>query len=333
VLIDAERAAFTDAVRLRAHRWFDVDMGAREVVLWGSPIELGRQDRLRELRDRLLNSRLLSAFDLGEEALARYAQVLRRFKPLKLYGYASVLDRLARYLERTGWEAGPGWPRAVFATAEPLDETQRATIGRVLGCPVAVEYGARDAGLMANECPAGGLHVAAEGMIVEVLPAPGLEPGLGEIVVTNLRSFAMPLIRYRTGDLGEWDPEPCPCGRHLPRLRRVVGRRTDFLVTPRGRVLHALSAIYVLRDIPEVREFQLVQEALDRVVVEVVPETGFGERPRRRIIEGLDRLFDGAADVEVRCVSSIARAPSGKHRYVVSKVTEPLELAAAERRG
>ena len=103
VLVDRERSAFTDATRLRAHRWFGADMGAREIVLWGSPIEVTRQDRMRAFRDRLLNSRLLSAFDLGEDALARYASLLQAYRPDKLYGYASALALLAGYLARTGW--------------------------------------------------------------------------------------------------------------------------------------------------------------------------------------------------------------------------------------
>jgi len=71
VLVDMTRMGVEEAARLRAHRWFGLAPGAREVVLWGSPIELGRQDRIRQLRDQLLNSRLLSAFDLGDAQLAR----------------------------------------------------------------------------------------------------------------------------------------------------------------------------------------------------------------------------------------------------------------------
>lgn len=323
VLVDMERMAFADAARLRAHRWFGVDMGAREIVLWGSPIELTKQDRLRALRDRLINSRLLSAFDLGEPALARYATILRRGRPLKLYGYSSALYLLASYLNRSGWVAPPEWPRAVFATAEPLYDFQRALIQSVFSCPVAVEYGSRDAGFIANECPAGGLHIAAEGMLVETLQADGTdETDGGELVITNLDSFAMPIIRYRSGDLGAMEEAPCPCGRGLPRLKRVEGRRTDFLVTPGGKVMHALAVIYVLREVPAVREFQVVQEHLDRLTVRIVPDGGFSETSRDIIASRLTRLFDGEASVSVELVDAIPRAASGKYRYVTSHVAD-----------
>jgi phenylacetate-CoA ligase len=319
VLVDMARLGFGEAARLRAHRWFGLEPGAREVVLWGSPIEVTRQDRVRALRDRLLNSRLLSAFDLGEAALARYAGVLDRLRPAKIYGYASAIYLLARYLEGRGRRpASP--PRAVFTTAEPLFDFQRAAIERVFGCPVAQEYGARDAGLIAHECPAGGLHIPAEGVHVEVLGDRG--DGVGEILVTLFDSPSFPIVRYRTGDLGRLDLEPCRCGRTLPRLRAVEGRHTDFLVTPDGRCLHALAAIYVLRETPRVAEFAVRQDALDHVVVSVVPEPGFAEADAAAIRARLGAVLGPRVDVEVLRVPEIARAPSGKFRYVVSAVAE-----------
>jgi phenylacetate-CoA ligase len=320
VLVDRERSAFTDAARLRAHRWFGADMGAREIVLWGSPIELGRQDRLRSARDWLLNSRLLSAFDLGEPALARYAAVVRAYRPQKLYGYASALALLAGYLDRTGGTPVRDAPRAVFTTAEPLYDFQRAAIAAAFHCPVAVEYGCRDGGLVALECPAGGLHIAVEGMHVEALPAAPGEAD-GELVLTNLESYALPIIRYRSGDLGALDPAPCACGRGLPRLARVEGRRTDFLVTPSGKLMHALAVIYVLREIPGLREFQVIQEALDHVRVRVVPAGELSVDARAAIISGVGGLFEGRARVEVETAESVASA-SGKLRYVISRVSE-----------
>jgi phenylacetate-CoA ligase len=307
------------AVRHRAHRWFGAEPGAREVVLWGSPIELGRQDRVRSFRDWLVNSKLISAFDLSEASLARHAAVIERHRPEIMYGYASALYLLGRYLEKAGWR--PSWTmKAVFTTAEPLLDFQRRTISSVFRCPTAVEYGARDAGNLAGECPDGRLHIPAECTLIET---EGHTPeDLGEIIVTNLYSPAMPLIRYRTGDMGELDDRPCPCGRSLPVLKRVEGRRTDFLVTPDGRVLHALGVIYVLREVASVREFQIIQEAVDRVRVEVVPEPSFCEKDRLLIQRRIRSLLGDGAEVHIHIRERIVRAPSGKFRYVISQVAD-----------
>lgn len=322
IMVDAERAAFTDATRLRAHRWFGADMGAPEIVLWGSPIETGRQDRLRTFRDRLINSRLLSAFDLSEPALARYADIVTRDRPTKLFGYASAIYLLARYLQRHDRAPGPDSLRVAFTTAEPLYDFQRAAIQSAFGCPASVEYGSRDAGLIANECPAGGLHIATEGITVEILPGASGPAAGGEIVITNAYSFAMPIIRYRTGDVGALAEDACRCGRGLPCLGTVEGRRTDFLVTPEGRVMHALAAIYILRELPGIREFQLVQERLDLVRVTLVPDQGFVGETSDRVVAGLGRLLGGGVSVEVAIAPEIPRPASGKHRYVISKVAD-----------
>ena len=202
VMVDMERMGFGEAVRLRAHRWFGLEPGAREICLWGSPIELTRQDRLRVLRDRLLNSKVLSAFRMSETLMARYGRAITRFAPEKMVCYAHAAYVLATYLRGAGWRP-PSNLRAVFTTAEMLFDFQRRAIQEVFGARVAVEYGARDAGVLASECPSGRLHIPAEGILLEVEEAG--PDGLGEIVVTNLLSAAMPIIRYRIGDMGELD--------------------------------------------------------------------------------------------------------------------------------
>jgi phenylacetate-CoA ligase len=102
----------------------------------------------------------------------------------------------------------------------------------------------------------------------------------------------------------------------------VEGRRTDFLVTPEGRVMHALAAIYVLRELPGLSEFQVVQERLDLVRVTLVPDQGFAAESPDRVASSLGRLLGSAVSIEVEVAAEIPRAASGKHRYVVSKVAD-----------
>ena len=319
VLVAMESHGFAEAARLRAQGWFGLKPGEREMVLWGSPIELGRQSRWRQGRDRLLNSRLLSAFDLSEAALALYTKRIREFRPRKLYGYASALAYLATYLLKSGQTVESDWPKAIFATAEPLLPYQRKAIQEAFHCPAVAEYGARDAGLVAHECPAGRLHLNAERIVVEIDEDNHFSvPGKGEIVITNLLSRAMPLIRYRTGDVGQLDSSDCTCGRGLPLLSYVEGRQTDFLVTPSGRVLHALAIIYPIREAPGVAEFQVVQETVGRVVIRLVADDSFSESACRTLIGKARLALGDEVSVKIERVSIIPRLPSGKFRYVIS---------------
>ncbi len=321
---DREREASQLAARLVARGWHGLRPGAPEVDLWGSPIEIRRIDRIRRLKDRLLNFRMLSAFHLDDAAMAGFRERIAEVRPEVLYGYSSVLARYARFLESRGESLRDLRPRVAIATAEMLWPQDREVIGRVFGCPVAAEYGARDAGLMAHECAAGGLHVLSFAVHIEILDEDGapVPEGLpGEIVVTNLWSFGMPILRYRTGDRGALSPDPCPCGRPEPILRSLEGRITDTLVLPSGRRVHGLGLIYILRELPGVRQFRCHQRTPSDIEILVVPDAGLDvSTVERRVVERATRFLDGEAVVRASLVSEIPPLPSGKHRFVISDV-------------
>jgi phenylacetate-CoA ligase len=259
--------------------------------------------------------------------MARYEKFIRRYRPQKIFAYSSALYLMARYLNRKNWQPERGWPRVVFTTAEPLHDFQRRMIESVFGCPASMEYGSREAGLIANECPAGGFHVSAEAVMVEVLQESSQGTEMGEIVVTNLHSWAMPIIRYRTQDICKGlMEEPCRCGRELPRLASVDGRRSDFLVTPRGRVIHGQAAAYLLRETESVREsireFQIIQDTVDSLMVKVVPADSFSPLISSIISECLLRLFDTHVRITIEVVEKIDRLASGKRRDVISKIAD-----------
>ncbi|MCC6610740.1 MAG: phenylacetate--CoA ligase family protein [Burkholderiales bacterium] len=321
--IGRERISHDVAAKWRATRWWGVDIGDREIVVWGSPIELGAQDRMRALRDRLLRTRLLPAFEMSRANLDKFVAAIRNARPAMLFGYPSSLALIARHAEQSGVRMDDLGILVAFVTAEKLYDEQRGAISRVFGCAVANGYGGRDAGFIAHECPSGGMHITAEDVIVETVrpngtPAAAGEPG--EIVVTHLATRDFPFIRYRTGDIGVLDDRPCPCGRGLPLLDEIQGRATDFVVAADGTVMHGLALIYVLRDISGIASFKIIQESLDRTRVQVVPGPEHSEAIRGTIKRGLKARLGNSVQIEVEEVSHIAPEASGKFRYVVSRV-------------
>jgi phenylacetate-CoA ligase len=213
--------------------------------------------------------------------------------------------------------------RVVFVTSERLYDEQRAAISAVFGAPVANGYGARDAGFIAHECPQGSLHLSAEDIVVETVRPDGTRaaPGeAGEIVVTHLATADFPLLRYRTGDMGALGQTPCRCGRGLPVLQEVQGRTTDFVVAADGTVMHGLALIYILRDLPGIDAFKIVQESLARTSVSIVAQPGFDRGRTAEIVQGFRRRLGQGVDVQVHFVPEIAPEKSGKFRYVVSRV-------------
>lgn len=325
-----DRITHDVAAKWRAFRWWNVDFGDREIVLWGSPIELGAQDRLRVLRDRVMRSRLLPAFDMSPAKMDGYLGFIRRFQPRIVFGYASAVARLANHARDTAVRLHDAGVRVVFVTGETLYPDQREIIESVFGAPVANGYGSRDAGFIAHQCPSGSLHQSAEHIVVELVDPRGdcVAPGeMGEVVVTHLATGDFPFIRYRTGDMATLGTEACPCGRGLPVWRTVHGRATDFIRTRSGSVMHALALIYEVRDREGVRAFKFVQAEDLSIELQVVAGPQLSQQGEKEILASLARRLGADTPVKIARVEHIAPEPSGKHRYVVSRATASQNLA------
>lgn len=321
--IGRERVSHDVAAKWRATRWWGVDIGDPEIVVWGSPIELTAQDRVRKLRDQLMRTQLLPAFAMSEAKLDDFVATIRDLRPAMLFGYPSSISLIARHAEKRGQSMNDLGIKVAFVTSERLYDHQRDDISRVFGCPVANGYGGRDAGFIAHQCPRGGMHITAEDIIVEIVDKDGkvLPKGeAGEVVVTHLATGEYPFIRYRTGDVAVLSDKSCPCGRGLPLLEEIQGRTTDFVVAADGTMMHGLAVIYPIRDIPGIASFKVVQETRERVVVQIVPGEGCGNDVESLIATGIKARLGQTVEVQVRRVDDIPREKSGKYRYVQSLV-------------
>jgi phenylacetate-CoA ligase len=319
--IGRRRQAYDQAARLRAHRWFGVNLGQRQLYLWGSPIELTGADRLKRWRDVWLNHRMLNAFRMSPDRMDVYLDDIERYRPVSLFGYPSSLALLAEHARKQG--RSPTFPslRAVFVTGEVCYPHHRELLTSFYGVPIADCYGSREAGFIAHECPEGRMHLTAESVLVEIVqngrPVPVGE--IGEIVVTHLDAYAMPFVRYCTGDVGRLLPGRCPCGRGLPLMDVVQGRTTDFLYLPDGNIKHALAIIYPLRALAGVRQFRVSQSEDYAVTVDVVREEHAVAITPDAVAREVRPVLGFEVDLRVRLVRRIDAVDSGKFRYVVSQ--------------
>lgn len=327
-----ERVSHDVAAKWRATRWWGVDIGDPEIVVWGSPIELGTQDKVRLIRDRLLRTKLLPAFEMSAAKLDGFVAEIRNMRPKMLFGYPSALTHIAQHAEACGQRMDDLGIHVAFVTSEKLYDHQREQIERIFGCKVANGYGGRDAGFIAHECPEGGMHITAEDIIVEIIDVDGkpLPHGqAGEIVTTHLATSDFPFIRYRTGDIGVLDDQPCACGRGLPVLKEIQGRTTDFVVAQDGTVMHGLALVYVIRDLPGVKEFKIIQESLDLTNVFIVNESNFKAESMQAIVAGFKQRLGVGVHIQIERVAEIPKEASGKFRYIVSKVVASQTKAVA----
>jgi phenylacetate-CoA ligase len=322
--IGNQRVSHDVAAKWRATRWWGVDIGDPEAVIWGSPIELGSQDKIRLLRDKFLRTHLIPAFEMSPEKLDGFIQQIQAIQPKMLFGYPSALAHIASHAEKKGIAMNNLGIKVAFVTSERLYDHQREKIERIFACPVANGYGGRDAGFIAHQCPQGGMHITAEDIILEIVDPQGnaLPVGeLGEIVVTNLATHDFPFIRYRTGDMGILSDKNCSCGRGLPLLEEVQGRTTDFVVAKDGTILHGLALIYVLRDLEGVDAFKITQTSLEQTTVQIVKAVGYQQfDAEAKIIDTFKKRLGSSVNIIIEYPDAIAKEKSGKFRYVISHV-------------
>jgi phenylacetate-CoA ligase len=269
-----------------------------------------------------MNQRLYSIFHLSETTIGQYIADLDRFQPVYLAGYATTLYLLAKLAEEQNLRPAHA-PRAVFTTSETLYPAYRQTIERVFRTRVWDAYSQDETCGSITEYECGYYHYDRAYGYMEFLDVEDLPGGqrLAEIVCTGFLNRAWPLLRYRPGDLVEYDPcEQCPkCGRAGPIIHAIRGRTGDVLLTPSGRRFPHISLI--VKNLRGVRQVQVVQLAVDEITIRFVPSETFRGQPD---VDWMLHCFAEAIREPIRwrteAVSEIPRTASGKFMSVVNQI-------------
>jgi phenylacetate-CoA ligase len=260
---------------------------------------------------------LFSCLEKPEEMLTE----LDRLQPDVVMGYAGVLARLGDlYTTRPpkGWT-----PQIVLSSAEMLTPLHRRQIEVGFGAPVYDFYAANETGLIAWQCPETGLyHVADDHIVLELEqdgePVAREDGARGATIVTNLHAYTMPFIRYRLDDVVVCGPSPCPCGAPFSTLRAIEGRSMDYFVLSDGRHIHPydISTAFIRAE-PAIRQYQIVQESPDTLILRIVP-TAITPQPDFDYIPGRIREHLGmGVNVRIEQVDALEPGPTGKYRRFV----------------
>ncbi|MCX8036347.1 MAG: hypothetical protein N3D11_04680 [Candidatus Sumerlaeia bacterium] len=278
------------------------------------------------VRDRLI-MRLTNDFRWYVETetvkhLESLVRLLQNWQPSTFRGYLEKLTLVANYLEHTGRRLRI--PRIVSG-ASPLTDEDRTRFRNLLGDEVFDYYSSEETLGMAFECPAHeGLHLANESFVIEPMAGDRLaRPGeLGEVFVTALTNYAMPLIRYRLGDTLTPLDRLCSCGRTLPLVRMTHGRILDILSTPDGRLVSPSAIIRTIRALepPAVAQLQVIQETLHRLRIRIVKKPAYTEETEARLDTAIRELMGREVAVEFDYPESIEVNPRTKTRVIESKV-------------
>lgn len=308
----------------RGYGWAGAAPGTRQWYLWGVPPTTSAEWKKRKQRlyDWLYRRTTASCFDLSEANFGHFVASLAVTKPDAIVAYTNAIYTFARMLEERG--VRPYSPSAVVVGAEKLHEYQRVVIERVFGAPVFETYGSREFMLIAAECPRHhGLHLTTEHHVVEILDdagAPTPNGEVGNVVITDLTNYGMPFIRYANGDRAVASGEACLCGRGLPLLQAVTGRRLDVLTTPDGRSLPGEFFPHILKELASVRQFQVVQDDPAAITVRIVAP-GWQDADDRWLRREVAATAGALLRLDIDRVTEIPLTAAGKLQVVVNRLT------------
>ncbi len=333
--VSRDRFCSRAAATWRHNRWAGYDIGDRSAAIWGAARDIPQNALLKQrVRNVLIDRQMiLDTGHLTESKIQSFHAALKRFRPKTIIAYANSVALMARYLKSRQLPAYQ--PYSIIATSEVLEPSARALIEEVFGCRVFNRYGCREVSVVASECAQhNGLHVMAEGLYVETVRGDGtadpgtrkiepLVPGcpagqMGAVLVTDLLNLAMPLIRYKIGDMATYEPAPCACGRALPRLARLEGRVTDFLVGLDGRLVSGVFlATYLVAARPSLGQVQLWQDSAGQVLHKICTHDGKPISPADlQFLEKETRRYLGPdTKVEHEFVAALPPEPSGKFLF------------------
>ena len=258
---------------------------------------------------------LFSGRHLGADTWSAYVRELQRRRLPWLHGYPSLLALLAGYLVERRSTIGYA-VRWITTGAENLLPAQADLIERAFGVRPRQHYGMAEGVANASECPKGRLHVDEDFSFVELIPVEG-GPGY-RIVGTNFTNRAFPLIRYDVGDVVQVSGQTCDCGRPGRIIDRIDGRREDYVVLPSGAMVGRLD--HMFKDQVRVREAQIYQPDLTRIVVRLVKAVDFTSRDERALLDEARTWLGHGLRIDVEYLDVLPRTASGKLRFVVSDV-------------
>ena len=240
---------------------------------------------------------------------------LDRIEPNYLMIYPSTGLALAKRFLESGRRLKQ--LREVRTFGEVLEPKTRQAIREAFDVGVVDTYSSQEVGYIALQCPqSANYHVQSENLLVEILDNAGRPcmPGqVGRVVLTTLHNFAMPLIRYELGDYAEVGP-PCPCGRGLPVLTRILGRQRNILTMPDGsQQWPTLSRGGQPNSLPPIQQFQLIQRTISQLEAQVVTPAPLSDDDELTLIRYLQQTLGYPFDIAISRVPGIPRSPSGKY--------------------
>ena len=322
VLKDNISMVYEDAAMWRALRWHGIDIGDKQARFWGIPME--NSDKIKnKLIDFAMNRIRLSAFNFNDQSMELYYNKIKKYQPAYFYGYVSMIKEFVQFCEINKLDLTQLNLKGVVTTSEPLFPETKNYMHENLNCPIINDYGSGEVGPIAYSCPDGGFHLMADNLYIEIINKNGNHAKTGEegqVVVTEVNNYAMPMIRYNLKDVAIVTDEQCSCGRGLPLIKTIIGRNKDLLFTEDGKKVHGAYIGYIAQQCKQkhmgLKQYQVVQDMPNNIVFNIIIDEGYTSKTDTYITLKLQEKLGKTMNIRINKVETIEREKSGKLRVV-----------------
>ncbi len=291
-------------------------LGNKVAVIAGSSlIPITSSKIKREFKIFLLNTRHYSSFDMSEKKLFDYLKDINNWKPDFIRGYASSLYLFAKFIKDNNLTFNFK-PKGIFSTAEKLFDKQRKLIEQVVNAKVFDNYGLNEGGVSAYECEKhNGFHIDMERSILEVVDNKGQQvvDKEGKILATSLYNYALPFIRYDTGDLGVISDLECTCGRKMPLLENFLKLNNVIIGSP---------VLTVLMGKLDIEQYQIIQTNASSITCKIVKGDTYDEKKDEEFIKESFYRHVGKINIEFSYVNVISAVGGSKFKFIINNFKE-----------
>lgn len=312
------------AIQWRSDAWAGWRPYANLSYIWPASQDFSSRQGIKQkiIKDYLTGVQAYNAGLLGDKECAEIARGLLAKPPLAIRCFPSPAVEVAEYLKAHKISV-PGL-QGIVTTGEPLYSHQRRILEEGFGAPVFNLYASREVGTTAAECSAHeDLHIASDSVLLEITDnGSQLEVGEhGEILITDLHNFGMPLIRYAIGDFGRIVERACSCGMPYPLLENVVGRIVDNFYDKHGRAIATASIVlHLIDEGPKIGQAQLIQTDFEEIVVRISTDPYPDDDIRAYYVNTLKRMVEGLERIKFELVEKIDNEKSGKYRFAICRI-------------
>jgi phenylacetate-CoA ligase len=320
---DKRNEYIADANNRRFWQYAGCEIGMKTALFWGNPLELNKSDKIYfKLKHFMENVEILNFYDISEQKLNGFIRKLERSNIKLIRGYSSAILFFVKYCLAKKIRIN-NHLRAIIITADKIYANEKETIKNYFDCEIFEEYGCREFSIIGHECEhADGFHLAEEIFIVEVFNKnTGLLSfqGTGEIVVTSLFNYAMPMIRYHLGDEVTMSSQKCQCGRILKKISDVQGRIGDYVINRKGEYIYG-DFFAKMFNIKEIYQYQIIQEQVGELNIHIVKNKLISDHEIKSLINKIIMKNQNFMQINFALRDKIITSASGKRRVIISKL-------------